>query len=300
MPSDLASLYPLEIPGCARFEPGEGGLTRLVITTPAAEAHVYLQGAQITHFQPKGAAPLFFVSERSFFATGQPIRGGVPVCFPWFAARTGQPASPAHGFARTMVWEVESLAVEGDQSVLAVLRLAANEATRALWPHEFLLRLHLRIGPLLLMMLEAENTGGTPFEFEEALHTYFAVSDVRKVAITGLENAAYIDKTDGLKTKTLESGSFRFTGETDRVFPDTRATCVLEDHAAKRRIRVEKSGSATTVIWNPWAEKAAAMKDFGAEEWLRMACIETANAGADALTLAPGAKHTMRAIISVA
>lgn len=293
-------LSPLEIPGFARFEPGLGGLTRLAITTPEAEAHVYLQGAHVTHFQPAGAAPVLFLSERSFFAAGKAIRGGVPVCFPWFAARAGEPAAPAHGFARTLLWEVESLALDGGQSVLAVLRLATNDATRAHWPHDFFLRLHLRVGSLLLMMLEVENTGGTPFQFEEALHTYFAVSDVREVAISGLENASYIDKTDGLKTKALSSEPLRFTAETDRVFSATRTTCVLADAGAKRRITVEKSGSATTVVWNPWNAKAVAMPDFGDDEWARMACIETANAGVDAVTLAPGAKHAMRAIISVA
>lgn len=299
MHPDAALFAATEIPGIARFEPGSGGLTRLVITTPLAEAHIYLQGAHVTHFQPVGGAPVLFLSERSFFAPGKPIRGGVPVCFPWFSARAGQPESPAHGFARTMPWEVESLAVDGDQTVLAILRLAANDETRALWPHEFVLRHHIVVGPRLTMLLEVENLSGEPFLFKEALHTYLAVGDVREVAISGLENAPYVDKTDGFQTKTLGSEPLRFTSETDRIFPHTRATCVLDDPRAARRISVEKSGSATTVIWNPWIEKAAAMKDFGPEEWTGMACIETANTGADAITLAPGAKHAMRAIISI-
>ena len=299
MPSDADTLRAFELPDLARFEPGAGGLTRLAITTPLAEAHVCLHGAHVTHFQPAGQAPVLFVSGRSFFENGKPIRGGVPVCFPWFAARADRPESPAHGFARTMEWEVESLSVDGDQTVLAVLRLGASDATRAHWPHDFVLRHHIVIGRRLAMLLEVENVSGEPFQFEEALHTYFAVGDAREVSVTGLENAGYLDKTDAFRAKTQGAEPLRFTGETDRTFEHTRATCVLDDPRAARRITVEKSGSATTVVWNPWSEKAAAMPDFGDDEWPRMACIETANAGANAITLAPGAKHAMRAIISL-
>ena len=299
MTPDPDALRALEIPDLARFEPGTGGLTRLAITSPLAEAHIYLHGGHVTHFQPRGQSPVLFLSARSFFESGKPIRGGVPVCFPWFAAHATRPEAPAHGFARTMPWEVESLSVDGDQTILAVLRLAANDETRAHWPHDFVLRHHIVIGRHLTMMLEVENTSREPFTCEAALHTYLAVADARAAAVTGLENAAYRDKTDGLKTKTQPAEPIRFAGETDRIFENTRAACALDDPAGTRRITVEKSGSATTIVWNPWIEKAAAMQDFGDDEWPRMACIETANAAANAMTLAPGAKHAMRAVISI-
>ncbi len=300
MTTDLAALRSLEIPAIARFEAGAGGLPRLTVTSALAEAHVCLHGAHVTHFQPHGHAPVLFLSGRSSFAAGQPIRGGVPICFPWFGPRAGHPEAPAHGFARTMPWEVESLSVDGDQTVLAVLRLTANDAIRAHWPHDFILRHHIVIGQRLAMILEVENISREPFTYEAALHTYLAVADARTATVTGLENAAYRDKTDGLQMKTQPAEPLRFTGETDRVFENTRTTCALHDPSGGRHITVEKSGSATTVVWNPWIEKAAAMRDFGDDEWPRMACIETANAGANALTLAPGAKHSMRAVISVA
>ena len=300
MTPDSPALRALEIPGLARFEAGPGGLTRLAVTTPLAEAHVCLHGGHVTHFQPAGAAPVLFLSACSFFAKGKAIRGGVPVCFPWFAARAGHPESPAHGFARTTLWEVESIAADGGHTVLAVLRLTADDATRALWPHDFILRLHLVIGASLTMLLEVENTSAAAFTFEAALHTYLAVADARTATVTGLENAPYRDKTDGLQTKVQPAEPLRFAGETDRVFENTRATCTLHDPAGARHLTVEKSGSATTIIWNPWSEKAAAMRDFAPDEWPRMACLETANAGANTLTLAPGAKHAMRAVISVA
>ena len=132
------------------------------------------------------------------------------------------------------------------------------------------------------MTLEVENRSAAPFKFEEALHTYFAVSDIRKVTVTGLENCGYLDKTDAMQRKVQGLEPIRITSETDRIFEGTRAPCVLEDASHSRRIRVEKGGSATTVIWNPWVAKSAAMTDFGKEEWRRMLCVETANAGANA------------------
>jgi len=293
-------LRSLEIPDLARFEPGAGGLTRLAISTPLATAHIYLHGAHVAHFQPTHAAPVLFLSGQSFFKPGKPIRGGVPVCFPWFGPRAGQPGAPMHGFARTMDWEMESLSLNGDQTVLAILRLAANDETRAHWPHEFVLRHHIAIGHRLTMLLEVENLSAEPLTFEEALHTYLAVSDAREVAISGLETAPYLDKTDAFQTKTQPPEPLRFTGETDRVFENTRATCVLTDPAGDgRRLSVEKSGSATTVIWNPWAERAAAIADLAPHAWPSFACIETANAGANAITLPPGARQSMRAIIGI-
>ena len=229
------ALRSLEIPGLARFEAGAGGLTRLAITSALAEAHIYLHGGHVTHFHPTGGAPVLFLSARSFFESGKPIRGGVPVCFPWFAARAGQPDAPAHGFARTMPWEIESLSVDGDQTVLAVLRLGATDATRAHWPHDFILRHHIVIGQRLSMMIEVENISREAFTYEAALHTYLAVIDARTATVTGLENATYRDKTDGFRTKTQSAEPLSFTGETDRIFENTRAACVLHDPAGAHR-----------------------------------------------------------------
>lgn len=293
-----AALRRLEIPGLAGFEAGARGLTRLAVRSPLAEAHIYLHGAHITHFRPREAAPVLFLSGKSWFASGKPIRGGVPLIFPWFGGRAGHPAAAAHGFARTSEWEVESLTSDAAQTVAAVFRLAAGDATRAQWPHDFLLRYRVEIGRALTLTLETQNTGRAPFAFENALHTYLAVGNVRDCAVTGLEGAEYLDKTEGMRRKKQGDEPIRITQETDRIFESTRATCVLEDASAHRRITIEKSGSETTVVWNPWIAKAAAMPDFGDDEWPRMLCIETANAGANAVFLAPGATHTMRAVIA--
>ena len=295
----MSSLHTLPpgIPGIATFFATPDGLTRLSIATPLSTAAVILEGAHVTHFQPHGQAPLLFLSGSSHFAPGRPIRGGVPVCFPWFSAHASQPELPAHGFARTTRWTVESLAGSEETGVTAVLSLASDETTRAQWPHDFLARLRVEVTRELRLTLEVENTGTAPFSYEEALHTYFAISDAREVSVTGLEGAAYLDKLDASQRKELGTTPLRFVGETDRIFPANTATCVIHDPGYPRRIVVEKSGSRSTVVWNPWIAKAAAMADFGDQEWPSMLCIETANVGRDAATLAPGERHVMTAVI---
>jgi D-hexose-6-phosphate mutarotase len=292
------TLPQMEIPGLAAWERGPGGFARLTITSPLAEAHIYLHGAHVTHFQPSGDAPLLFLSARSQFSPGKPIRGGIPICFPWFGPRAGHPESPMHGFARTTAWKIKSLTADASGTVTAVFVLEASDVTRALWPHDFRIRHIVTVARTLTTALEVTNPSSAPFQFEEALHTYLAVADVRETSVTGLEICAFIDKTDALAVKTNAAAPMRFTGETDRIFENTRATCVAHDAAGGRRLRIEKSGSETTVVWNPWIAKAVAMADFGDDEWPAMLCIETANAGANAITLAPGASHTMRAVIS--
>jgi D-hexose-6-phosphate mutarotase len=294
-----SDFHRFEIPGVATFHGGNGQLPRLSIGTAPAQAEMFLHGAHVTHFQAGIGEPLIFTSRRSFFQPGKAIRGGVPICFPWFGPRAGHPESPMHGFARTRAWRLESVQGSAARGVTVALRLASDESTRALWPHEFLARFVVEIAASLTMTLEVENTSGAPFPFEAALHTYFAVSDVRNVSVTGLENAAYFDKTDGFARKQLGSEPLRFTAETDRVFPATTATCVIDDPGFQRKIVIEKRGSATTVVWNPWSAKAAAMADFGDDEWPRMLCIETANTGDDAITLAPGAKHATTQSVSL-
>lgn len=286
------------LPGVARFETGPGGLVRCSVTTPAAEAEVYLHGGHVTHYQPRGARPVLFTSAQSRFDATAAIRGGVPVIFPWFGARADHPSAPAHGFARTAEWEVESVR-RADGGVAVVLRLDAGEAMRAAWPHPFVLRHRVTVGAALDLALVVDNPGAGPLVFEEALHTYLAVGDVREALVTGLGGTTYIDKTDGMRRKHQGGGPLRLNGETDSVYLATRAACVVDDPAGGRRLVVDKAGSDTTVVWNPWAAKARAMADLGDEEWLRMLCVETANAADDRVTLAPGARHEMRALIRV-
>jgi D-hexose-6-phosphate mutarotase len=297
MPTDNFSRF--SIPGVLRFEAGEGGLTRAAITTPHADAHVYLHGAHVTHYHPHAQAPLLFMSHKSAFAAGKPIRGGVPICFPWFGPKKDDASAPAHGFARLKEWSVESSAKADDGSAQLVLSLSSDDATRKAWPLDFRCRLTVVVGPELRMALEVQNTGSQAFTFEEALHSYFSVVDIRQVRVEGLEATEYLDKAGGQTVTRRNQGAqpITFTGETDRVYLSTKATCVAHDVAGARNISVAKSGSDATVVWNPWIAKAKAMADFGDDEWPNMLCIETANVAELAVNLDAGKSHTMSAVI---
>lgn len=277
---------------------GEGGLPCLKINTDLAQATIYLQGAHITHFQPRGQKPVLFMSGSSWFAADKPIRGGVPVCFPWFGPRTDGQPGPGHGFARLQPWDVTQLSIAGDGAVDVILRLNPTEFSRSLWPAEFSLEYRIRITHDLRMMLTVANLAGEAITIQEALHTYLVVGDIHRTSVTGLAGVSYLDKVDGAKRKVQGASPITFTGETDRVYLNTQSTCVIHDPTLGRKITIAKSGSDATVVWNPWIAKSKAMPDFGDEEWPGMLCVETANVADNALTIAPGASHTMESTIS--
>ena len=273
------------------------GLRRLVVLTKDCEAILYLHGAQLTHWRPTGAKPVLWMSSQSEFHPDKPLRGGVPICFPWFARHPCVPGAPSHGFVRTMEWTVAEVRLNPIGEVVITLTLAPPEDLMRQWECRFDLSYTVTLGTALRMALTCRNTGDDLDVFTEALHTYFAVGDARQASVYGLENVEYIDKT-------LENSRHRqggepvvVRGELDRLYVNTRAACILNDPAWGRTITVAKTGSEATVIWNPHSDKAAAMTDFGDEEWLDMLCIETANAGDSAVSLYPGDSHTMEARI---
>lgn len=292
----------IALPPSARLETGSGSLERLVIAARDGEAHVYLHGAHVTHFKPRHSGPVLWVSKNSSFvggSPGKPIRGGVPVVFPWFADNLPKKGDPGHGLARLFPWTLTSCTELPDHRVCAVLELRSDGRTRPLFPHEFHLKLTITVGSELEMELTAANTGSSPFTCEEALHTYFAVGDARQVSVSGLEGAPYIDKVDSYRRKTGEAGALRITAETDRIYAANRAAVSIADPVLKRTITVEKTGSQSTVVWNPWIRKGEALLDLAGQQWPWMLCVETANVGTDAVTLAPGASHTLTARIHI-
>jgi len=295
--ADLAGLF--DIPGALRFEKAPGGLMYAVISTPAAEAVVYLHGAHVTHWMPRGQRPVLFLSPRSLFEPGKAIRGGVPVIFPWFGTRGEGKPGPMHGFARSVQWEVEEARLRSDGKVEIALALPPDDTTRGLGYAAFHLRFRVTIGAELEMELEARNDAPEPLVYEEALHTYFAIGDIHEVSLSGLEGTTYIDKTDGFKRKTFGNEPMRIGKETDQVYVNTNATCVIHDPVWNRRIIVEKSGSGTTVVWNPWIDKTKSMSDMAPDDWQEMICVETANAADNAVHLSPGAAHSLKASIRV-
>jgi glucose-6-phosphate 1-epimerase len=291
------------IPGVLQFE-DRGGLVCARVTTPAASATVFLQGAHVAAWQPEGFAPVLFLSDRSEFAPGKAIRGGIPICFPWFGpdatgVRSGGQPGPSHGFARTQVWDLAFAAMAGEDLHLT-LTLGPTEMSRSLGYDRFRVAYQVTIGRTLNLQLTVANDADGPLVFEEALHTYYAVADVRSAMLTGLAGVSYLDKTDGMRAKVQPPEPLVLTGTTDRVYVGTEQTCVVEDSAGVRRVTVAKGNSASTVVWNPWAEVASSLPDMEPGGWIGMLCVETANVGENAVTLAPGQAHTMRAQISVA
>jgi glucose-6-phosphate 1-epimerase len=301
------------IPGVLEFKKTASGLVVASVTAPAAEATIYLQGAQVTHWKAAGQAPAIFLSQRAEFAPGKPIRGGVPIVFPWFADRHDGKAGPQHGFARISEWTLAFAAMAGDELHLT-FTLAPNELSQSLGYDHFKLAYNVTVGHTLTLELTVMNDSGSggvheaaaemsangaPLVFEEALHAYLTVADARKVSIDGLAGTTYIDKVDGFKHKVQPDGPMKLEGRTDRPYLNTDATCVLHDPVGGRRIVVTKTGSRSTVVWNPWDEFTSKMPDMEPDAWLHMTAIETANVDEDAVTLKAGETHAMRAHYSI-
>ena len=281
------------IPGVLFFDEHDE-LVRANVRTPAATATVYLQGAHIAAWQPSGQQEMLFLSSKSEFVAGKAIRGGVPISFPWFANRHDGKVGPAHGFARIQDWTLAFAALAGEDLHLT-FTLGPTQLSRDLGFDHFRVAFQLTIGRSLSMQLTVANDAEAPLVFEEALHTYFAVSDVREVTVSGLEPTGFVDKADNMTVKPAANAPLGFASATDRVYGDTAATCVIHDKPGGRDITVAKTNSNTTVVFNPWKDLA----DMGRDEWQKMLCVETVNAAANAITLGAGESHTMEAHISV-
>ncbi len=288
---DLRSLNDsFAIPGVAQIVPGNDGQPKIKITSVAASAEIYLHGAHLTSWIPAGGEEVIFLSGKAQYQDGKAIRGGVPVCFPWFNAKADDPKAPSHGLVRTKTWELESITHEGN-AIAVTLSTASDEATRKWWPHEFRAVQRITISSHLQIDLTATNIGAEPFTFQEALHTYYRVGNVRYARLVGLDHLSYLDNTEGNVEK-LQYGDNTFTQRIDNAYLNTEADLVLTDPTLKRRILIGKQNSHNTVVWNPWAELAATMADLG-DEWPHFLCVEAANIRANAVTLQPGEQHTM-------
>lgn len=272
---------------------GPGGLPVLCLTNALGRAEVLLHGGHVLSFQPAGVAPVLWVSPLSPFADGKAVRGGVPVCWPWF----GPDPRAMHGFARYRSWKLAESAQLADGRTRVLLALTDDDATRALWPHAFRLELAVTVGRELELALAATNTSEEPWSWRGALHTYFAVSDVRRTVIEGLDGVAYIDApSTGGVTNAVQSGPVDFKAEVNRRYLERDRVLVLND--GTRRIRVTKSGSNASVVWNAGAESAAKMPEIG-DLWPGYVCIEAAVFGDGRVDLLPGCAWTLRQTIAV-
>jgi len=275
---------------------GSDGLLKIAVSSGRSTAEIYPHGAHVTAFQKNGEPPLLFMSAKSWFAPGKPIRGGVPVCFPWFGNRDGE---PSHGFARVTEWELVKTSVAADGAVTLNLRLP-EIPERAAWK-DLRTELVVTVSDKLTMELIALNNSPAAMEIENCLHTYFHVGDINQVSITGLQGAPFDDFAAGSNgaRKVENDPELRVTMETNRVYPDNDSTVEIHDENLKRIIRVEKFNSKSTVVWNPWTTQKLP-DDFDPAEHRHMVCVESGNVKQNKISLAPGKTSALKVILGSA
>lgn len=286
------------IPEQVTFRSDGNGLIYVEVNNALASASIAMQGAHLLSWAPVGTDPVIWVSPDASFAPGKSVRGGIPVCWPWFGAHSDNPDFPAHGFARTSPWELTDTGTSSSGATQLRFRLVGDEKSAACWPYACTLHLHMSIGHTLEMDLITHNTGDSAFSIGQALHTYFQVADVSRVSIDGLETCEYLDKVQDFQ-QFHQSGPITIDQEVDRIYLDTTDDCVIRDPLLQRRLRIHKQGSHTTVVWNPWQATANKMGDLGEEGYLKMVCVESANAASDVVTIEPGKEYTLKVLYSV-
>jgi len=290
--SDLAGLNErYGIDGELLFALGHHGAEVARITNAGGTAEIALQGAQVLTWAPAGQPQVVWLSPEAKFVAGKSLRGGAPVCWPWFGPHPSDAQKPAHGFARNLDWQVvaSERVPEGTRLVLGFL---PGEAQSGLWPYRSELELAVTVGERLGLALTTRNSGNLPITITQALHTYFHVGDIAAARVEGLDGCEYIDKVDG-GARRHQAGAVQIGGEVDRVYLGCPGEAVIVDDALRRRIRIGKSGSRSYVVWNPWAEKGAKFGDMGDDGYRQMLCVETTNAGDDAVTIEPGEVFTL-------
>ncbi len=298
--SDIARLnQKFAITRQLEFTQDAGGLVIARVINKHAQASIALQGAHIMTFQPSGEQPVIWLSPAAKLAPGKSIRGGVPICWPWFGPHAGDSGFPAHGFARTVPWHVASSKPLADGSTQIIFELPHSSIPAGQWAHACRVRNIVTVGKDLTVELVTDNTGHSAFDIGEALHTYFVISDVDAVRISGLEGATYLDKAGNMQ-RTVQAGAITIGSEVDRLYVNTETDCLIQDTGLKRNIRIAKRGSRSTVVWNPWVEKAAKMGDFGSDLGYRgMVCVESGNAAENVVGIQPGASHSLAAVYGV-
>jgi D-hexose-6-phosphate mutarotase len=294
MPTATDILRRFEIPGRVTILEGNGELPKVEVNSEASSAEIYLHGAHVTDFQLRGQPPVLFTSPCSRFSRSHAIRGGIPIILPWFGPREGE---PAHGFARLVEWELHEAVALPDGGATLRFSLPETDAA-ATWP-AFTANYVVTVARQLTLELIVTNCSrDQQFGFENCLHTYFHVGDITQVSIAGLKGVTYLDKADNYVQKTEATDAITVSSEVDRTYLDTASTVEIHDRSLRRKIRVEKSGSNSTVVWNPWIAKSAQMPDFGEDEYKRMVCVESGNIGRNKVVLPPGRSSLLRVVLS--
>jgi glucose-6-phosphate 1-epimerase len=284
-----------EIENELQFVDVEHGFTYIEINNARAHATISTYSGQVLSYRPKSQKDdLLFVSDKAYYAEGKAIKGGIPVCWPWFGPDPDDLGRPAHGFVRNRQWEVKATESLADGSTRVVLGMADSDDTREIWPHPFDLSIEITVGDSLRVALVTRNTGDAAITISQALHTYFNVGDIARVQVVGLDGTEYLDKLDHFAKKT-QSGPVVIDAEVDRIYTGVSGDLVIDDSSLARRIRIGSSGCSTAVVWNPWIDIARSMGDQGDDDYQHMLCVETANAGPETIEIAAGDEYRLQA-----
>ncbi len=281
------------IAGQLKFIEGKGGFPFIEISNAKASALISVYAGQVLSFRLAGTADdLMFLSEKAYYQTGKAIKGGAPICWPWFGADPQGLGRPAHGFVRNRLWNVVATGTTADGDTRVTLGLIDTPETRAIWPQSFTLALEITVGNSLNLELVTRNTGTQMFPVTQAFHTYFKVGDISQTSVLGLEGIDYIDKTDNSSQK-QQTGAVMINAEVDRIYLGVQGELVIADAALKRRIWIASRGSKTAVVWNPWAKISAEMGDLQDDDYRRLLCVETTNAATDVVEVAPNSEFRL-------
>ena len=284
-----------EIENELQFVDIEHGFTYIEINNAKAHATISTYSGQVLSYRPKSQKDdLLFVSEKAYYEDGKAIKGGVPVCWPWFGADPDDLGRPAHGFVRNRQWEVTGSESLANGSTKVVLAMVDSDQTREIWPHPFKLSIEITVGDSLKVALVTHNSSDENITISQALHTYFYVGDISKVQVLGLDGIDYLDKVDEFAEKT-QSGPVTINGEVDRIYKGVTGELVIDDASLGRKIRIASRGCSTAVVWNPWSEIAASMGDLDDDDYKKMICVETANAGPETVEIAAGSEYRLEA-----
>ena len=284
--------------GGLTFKTDENSMVIAEISNKLCTASLTLHGAHILSYIPKDQKEVVFVSREAIFKEGVPVRGGIPVCWPWFGDHLSDNSVYSHGFARRNMWNVKNCLQNSDGSTSIILSLGGKQNQYDSWPFDFEAEIEIQAGSTLTVSLTSINVFNEPFTITNALHTYFNISDTDNIFISGLDGVTYQDDVDSEKIK-KQSGDIIIDREVDRVYMSTEGNCVITDKGFNREIHISKKGSATTVVWNPWIDNAKNMKDMADDEYKKMVCIEAVNTFDDKQKIVPGSKHTITQIIKV-
>jgi len=281
------------IANTVKFIEGQGGLPFIQVQTDKAQALISVYAGQVLSFKPINQdADLMFLSTKAYYQAGKAIKGGVPICWPWFGADPEGKGRPAHGFVRNRMWEVIEAHLGPEGEVTVTLGLNDTPETQAIWPYSFQLRLVVTIGDTLKLALITHNTGDQAFTITQAFHTYFSVKDIHHATVSGLDGNSYLDKVDAGKQK-QQFGDVKFDSEVDRIYLNVSNDLIIQDAALNRRIAIKSQGSQTAVVWNPWEKIAKEMADLLDDDYLRLLCVETTNAATDTILIQPGDQFSL-------